>query len=83
VSGAKTEPGQLVRLTVRDYRLLREALVMADGERGGKMPEEWPEFDEMSRERWVALDKIRIAVYPRKRTDEPQITAPAHNAVPA
>ena len=52
-------PGQLVRLTVRDYQLLREALVMADHERGGKMPEEWPEFDIMSNDRWAALDKIR------------------------
>jgi hypothetical protein len=63
----KPLPGQMVRLTVRDYQLLREALVMADHEKGGLMPEDWPEFEEMSNERWATLRKIRLAVYPRKQ----------------
>ncbi len=63
---AKKEPGQLVRLTVRDYQMLREACVMADGWRGGKMPEDWPEFDQMSEDRWNSLFKIRTAVYPKR-----------------
>jgi hypothetical protein len=63
---AQKVKGQLVRLTVRDYQLLREGLVMADHERGGLMPTDWPEFDEFSDERWASLSKIRIAVYPRK-----------------
>jgi hypothetical protein len=39
---------------------------MANHERGGKMPDEWPEFDEMMDERWNALIKIRKAVYPKR-----------------
>jgi hypothetical protein len=62
----KKIPGQLVRLTQRDYRLLLEACQMAQAWRGGKMPDEWPEFDEMMEERWQALWKIRAAVYPPK-----------------
>lgn len=62
----KKVPGQLVRLTQRDYRLLLEALQMAQAWRGGKMPDEWPEFDDMMNERWESLWKIRNAVYPRK-----------------
>jgi hypothetical protein len=76
-----SEKGQLVRLTVRDYQLLREALVMADHERGGKMPEEWPEFDAWSNERWASLNKIRAAVYPRKSVN--RLLAITANSVPA
>jgi hypothetical protein len=81
MSAAKKPAGQLVRLTVRDYQLLREALVMADRDKGGLMPAEWPEFDEQSHERWTALDKIRAAVYPPRKLPH-EITAPALNAVP-
>lgn len=62
----KKVTGQLVRLTVRDYQLLREGLVMADHERGGLMPSDFPEFDAFSDERWESLKKIRLAVYPRR-----------------
>ncbi len=40
---------------------------MADHERGGKMPEDWPDFDAMSDERWDSLTKIRNAVYPPRK----------------
>jgi hypothetical protein len=79
VSSAK---GQLVRLTMRDYRLLREALEMADHWRGGKMPEEWPEFDQASNQRWQALDKIRVAVQPRKVAALAALLAICANSVP-
>ena len=62
----KKVTGQLVRLTTRDYCLLLQALRMAQRERGGLMPDDWPEFDEMMNERWNALWKIKAAVYPRK-----------------
>lgn len=66
ITKPKKIPGQLVRLTTRDYCLLLEGLRMAQAWRGGKMPDEWPEFDAMMGERWNALWKIRDAVYPKK-----------------
>jgi len=60
----KKLPGQLVRLTVRDYQLLREGLAMADEWRGSKMADEISEFNEMANERWNALFKIRAALWP-------------------
>lgn len=73
------EKGQLVRLTVRDYQLLREALVMADEWRGSRNAADLPEFNEMSDERWATLRKIRECVYPRKasRADAPLIAGDA------
>jgi hypothetical protein len=67
---AKREPGQLVRLTVRDYQYLLEACRMADEWRGSRMENEHPEFDEMSRDRWNSLMKIRNAVYPKRKAKE-------------
>ena len=66
----KKIPGQLVRLTVRDYQLLLEAVRMADAWKGSKMPEDWPEFEEVSNMRWNTLFKIREAVYTRRMKRE-------------
>lgn len=56
-------PGQWVRLTVRDYQLLLDCVRAKQHEKGGMMPEDWPDFEQLMDERWNSLWKIRNAVY--------------------